>query len=370
MLNIYLTSGKDEPTKQQKSKDAVEDAFGAKPGTRLVTLQAQYTMLDLGAWYSQMRDKVWEYDEVVRTDLAEQRNRIVIGVEDLSIRRDLEGTLTELGIPLGAVVIEQASRPVFDHTLEDRADDDEMMGGYQVSSSQGACTMGFVTIRSGEAGFVTNGHCTEAYWNGGVNSTRFYQPTISSTNGIGTEIIDPDFDSSLPNCPNTHVCRRSDSACIKLDSDVDHRRGYIAKPIAIGSKTVSHGNQFRITSESSVVVTGNFLNKVGRSSGWRQGRVVGTCENFPTRHSLDDDEGDPSVAHTLTCQHRVSMFSQRGDSRSPMFRITGGNDVELVGIHWGRIESDGETVFSSIGRIYLDLDSSATWDSCAPGQGC
>ena len=59
-----------------------------------------------------------------------------------------------------------------------------------------------------------------------------------------------------------------------------------------------------------------------------------------------------------------------------MFRIPNSksNDVDLLGIHWGRFTApNGQTysVYSPISRIYLDLSSTDDiWDACAPGFGC
>jgi hypothetical protein len=82
---------------------------------------------------------------------------------------------------------------------------------------------------------------------------------------------------------------------------------------------------FRITAEGSAVV-GNVVNKVGRTTGWSQGSVTNTCVNTNVS----------GTNITQICQNFVSATVGSGDSGSPVFQITSGNDVRLVGISVGR----------------------------------
>ena len=371
-LYIYLTSGKDSEITQREARDAVEEVFGARPGTRLVALQGQYNMVELNEWYSQMKRDIWAHDGVTNTGISESRNRINIGIEDLDNRGDIVGTLEKLGITVDAVIIEQGYHAVQDHTLRDRAEDDIMEGGYQITGHDvGTCTMGFLVERNGEAGFITAGHCTEDDWDGGSDSVRFYQPTQSTANGIGNESIDPEFSATSPGCDIDEVCRRSDSAFIGLDSDVDYNLGYIAKPTSLGSTVVDHDEVFRITAETNTLLEEEIVNRVGRSNGWKRGEMHQTCED---RISLPAGPGRPK--HVVTCQNEYTVNGWGGDSGSPVFLIPDENsdDVELLGIHWGSYTdpANGQdySVYSPIGRVYLDLGSTDTWDSCATGFNC
>ena len=124
-------------------------------------LPAQYPMSQLYEWYKPMMSDVFSNSHVTMTDLSEGQNRIEIGVESLDEVPDLESILTHLGIPREAVIFSEIGRAVpLSHDLEDRATGGVIEGGYRISSSFGACTLGFNTARDGVAGFVTAGHCT------------------------------------------------------------------------------------------------------------------------------------------------------------------------------------------------------------------
>ena len=376
-LNIYLTSNKDDEITQQNAKEAFEEVFGARPRARLVVHQGLYNMVELNEWYALMLDAIWAHDGVTNTGISEGRNRVNIGIDDLANRGYIVETLDKLGIPVAAVIIEQGYYPTKDHTLRDRADNDIMEGGYQITGHDvGTCTMRFLVEKDGDAGFITAGHCTEDVWDGADDNVRFYQPTQTTANGIGSESIDPEFSASLTGCPNNHVCRRSDSAFIALDSDVDYNLGYIAKPTSLGSTVVEHNEVFRITDERNAVqfddVEQELVNRVGRTGGWKEGNISATCEV-----RLSSPAAPGTLARSLTCQNDYQVVGWTGDSGAPVFCIPDdtSNDVDLLGIHWGRYtptdgSSQAHSVYSPIGNVYLDLDSLATWDACASGFDC
>ena len=59
-----------------------------------------------------------------------------------------------------------------------------LRGGLQINFGGFLCTLGFVAVRQGITGFVTNSHCTNTQ--GGVEGTVDHQPTASgTTNRIG-----------------------------------------------------------------------------------------------------------------------------------------------------------------------------------------
>ena len=173
-------------------------------------------MTELKQWYDDMQDAVWAVPGVNMTDLDEGKNRLEIGVDEKAVERAVEEELAKLGIPREALIIGVRERPVIgSHTLQDKIGIIE--AGYQIASSHGICTLGFNTDRSGEAGFVTAGHCTEPLpWDGGVDGTNFYQPTVAPVNLIGVETIDPTFFSGGL-CPAGRVCRYSNSAFLKKE---------------------------------------------------------------------------------------------------------------------------------------------------------
>ena len=176
---------------------------------------------------------------------------------------------------------------------------------------------------------VTNSHCTDTQ--GGNNNTIFYQPlALNDTYRIAIETRDPAYFTGGV-CPSRKRCRYSDTAFARLPHPsgpgVTIARGVIAKPDALNGLTVTTG-RFRVTGENSTPVLNETLNKVGRTTGWSQGKVVLTCVNASVS----------GTSIVQLCQDVVKARVAGGDSGSPVFRITNrpsANDVRLYGVLWG-----------------------------------
>ena len=347
-------------------KRTIKDVIKADPtrGRALRFIPAKYSMLQLYKWYSDIQSVVWSNPSVTLTDLQEGKNRIEIGVDSSDATETLETSLASLGIPSDAILVKVRVLPdPQSHTLQARASGGVIEGGYQIKGSGsglGNCTLGFNVVRSGESGFITNGHCTESDWDGGVDGTEFYQPDDNnSANLIGEETIDPPFSSNYANCPSGKVCRLSDAAFVELASGVSQNLGKIAKT-SLGSINVDHATSYRIVGEDSSTTVGETVYKVGKSTGRTQATITGTCVKYTGLGN-----------RLLLCQDTASGNSARGDSGAPVFRVTNSpntNDVELLGVH----HSGGSSVivFSSIGQIYYDLGRSNTWKACDSSFSC
>ena len=220
------------------------------------------------------------------------------------------------------------------------------------------CTIGFVAIKDGTAGMVTAGHCNEGDpYNGGVNNQRFDQP--STINFIGYEDLDPPFSTSKPGCTDSDGCRYSDSTFIDFGSGVQYNRGWIAKPIGNGSITVHPDTaHYSIISDSSYALQNDTVLTIGRSSGQVQGNVSNTCVD-------KDDAGNVHWEGTYLCQVRVNTGVAGGDSGGPVFKIQSGDNVKLLGIL--TLGSSNTYIYSPIGKIFIDLSVSSTWDVCTSG---
>jgi hypothetical protein len=106
------------------------------------------------------------------------------------------------------------------------------------------------------------------------------------------------------------------------------------------------GGLFTVTGQdinTTHFATGTVLNKVGRTTGWSQGPVSQTCVNTNVQGSR---------IHQL-CQTLVTAAVAGGDSGSPVFRITSGDNVTLVGILWGG--GSGYYVMSPLKQIVQEL---------------
>ena len=364
ILYTYVTGDSEYTLNTETVKQTIVDVLKSDPtqGRELRLIPARYSMLQLYGWYSQVQGVVWSNPNVTLTDLQEGENRIEVGVDSSDAVVEVETSLLSLGIPSDAFVVQIRELPhPQSHTLQDRASGGVIEGGYQIEGvGVGNCTLGFNVDRSGEAGIITNGHCTESNWDGGVDGTEFYQPDDStSANLIGEETIDPPFSSNYSNCPAGKVCRYSDAAFVELASGVSRNLGKIAKT-SLGSINVYHPASYRIVGEDNSTTVGETVFKVGRTTGRTEATITGTCVTY---QGLGN--------RVLLCQDTASGNSSGGDSGSPVFRITNSpntNDVELLGVH----HSGGSStiVFSSIGQIYYELGSNDTWDACDSSFGC
>jgi len=106
-----------------------------------------------------------------------------------------------------------------------------------------------------------------------------------------------------------------------------------------------------ITAEapSSCITVGTIVNKVGRTTGWSQGRVTATC--------MTVNVGGTNI--TLFRQTLVQATVGAGDSGSDVFAINSGNNVTLEGVLWGGSGSS-IFVFSPLANVKQELGALTT----------
>ena len=295
---------------------------------------------------------------VVFLDADEARNRVVLGLDATSQgksleRRRLEQRLLATGVPRQAVELVE-TMPIAPLTgLQSKFR--PTPGGVQIlfpvaPPLYGVCTLAFNAYRGGVFGFVINSHCTGT--RGEVDGTQYYQ-SLPPDGTIGTEIADPEFFTDPP-CPEGRKCRFSDAAFARYDNPHFGVLGQIARPSSNGSEFGSltlkpAGARFIIAGKAGSPLTGDFVHKVGRTTGWTYGTVVATCGDF--------NVGGTDV--TELCQSAVRGGGGPGDSGSPVFyRIGSSTKVKLAGILWGGGSSpDLGTVyvFSPLANIEQEL---------------
>jgi hypothetical protein len=344
------------------AEEAVTAVFGDKrPARRIQVLPARYGFRDLKEWHDRLTPEVLGMPGVVMTDIDDRSNRLTVGVESLESKGGIEDKLFALGVPLEAVNIVETPPVEMEVLTTLRNRFRPIAGGQQISFRRGTstliCTEGFNAVRAGVAGYVTNSHCTAVQ--GGVNGTVHSQATIDlfGFNRIGVETVDPVYFVGAP-CPAGRRCRRSDSSFARRLAGVTASQGRIART-ALNSINWNTANTFRIVREANALV-GQFVTKVGRTTGRTSGVVQLTCANFNVL----------GTNITQLCQSKASYLSAAGDSGSPVFRIVNFpavNDVALVGIHWG---SGG--VFSPISNIQRSIFHAelGPLTTCAPGFVC
>lgn len=309
--------------------------------------------------------RLFENPNVVFTDVNEQTGRLTVAVHNTGAAPAVRGGLAELGVPVALVDIEVTTPVVEMQNLRDEAW--PLAGGVQIvrrvnEMRLAVCTLGFNAFRQNVAGFVTNSHCTAE--RGTVEGTIHYHHWYPGF-AVGTEIADPPFFTGGL-CPKNKRCSYADVAFDRFHPslvDRDWSLGFIKRTDSVNTGSLTIAGNFRIVGEAGGnAAMGETLNKVGRTTGWSQGPVVNTCINT----------GVLSTNIVMLCQDRVDANVDGGDSGSPVFQISTGNDVILYGILWGGW-SGGPFVYSPIANVQRTSapgPSLGPLTNCATGFSC
>ena len=298
----------------------------------------------LVAMFTAAAPEVLAVPGAVYVDHDEATNRLVLGVENAGATRGVLNALSRIGVPASAVQV-RVTEPIHPMaTLRDRFR--PTLGGLQIHFGQYVCTLGFNVSHSAGRSFITNSHCTNRQ--GGTEGTQYYQP-LSSTDPtvIATEAADPKYFRG-GQCPRGRKCRYSDASRALYGSSTASDQGAIAKTTGPNSGSVTVSGAFSITSQDNSTTTvpiGTVVNKVGRTTGWTQGQITNTC--------VHTNVSGTNI--TQLCQTFVSAGVGGGDSGSPVFRITSGDNVTLVGILWGGSSTGNSFVFSPLKQIRDEL---------------
>jgi hypothetical protein len=312
ILQVYLT----DTTQREVAIAAIMDVFGRTriPEGGIQVIEGRYSFLQLKAWHDRQRMKTLAIPGVVMTSIAESKNLLQIGVKDASVIPYVENELYNSGVPREAVNIVETAPFADLQTLQSTRR--PVLGGTQIQrAGGGTCTIGFTAVRLGVAGFVTNSHCTAT--RGVVEGSVYHQATVSGvTNRFGVEAADPAYFTGWPLCPPGRQCRFSDSAFIArnagqnaatLPASADF--GYLA----VADSNLTIFNKFHIVGEVPFPLEGEYLTKVGRTTGETSGEVSDTCVDINSFNNGQD------TGFTYLCQDRVDASSNNGDSGSPVF---------------------------------------------------
>lgn len=324
------------------------EAFLRREGVDASNLRiraADFEWQELEGWFDAAAHALFEVPGVVFVDLDEARNRVTIGVQTTSVTGRARATLAGLRVPDDALNFVQSAPIVQAATLRNAVS--PRVGGLQIHFGNFLCTLGFNATRSGQNSFITNSHCTNRQ--GRTDGTQYYQPLSSTPNSfIGTEVDDPGYFRNGA-CPKGARCRYSDAARAAYATGVAFDMGGIAKTTAANNGSLTIAGAFNVTSEASGTV-GQTANKVGRTTGWTAGRISNTCVTT----------GVSGSNNVLLCQTFVEAGVGGGDSGSPVFRITSGDNVALLGILWGGSSDGSLFVYSPIGQVEQELGSLTT----------
>jgi hypothetical protein len=303
----------------------------------------------LAAWFDQASPEVLALPGAVFADHDERAGKLVFGVENEHAIPGVRMALARHGVPASSYVIER-TEPIYQMaTLRDVFRPTQ--AGIQIHFGQYLCTMGFNVTHSGGRSFITNSHCTNRQ--GGVEGTQYYQPSSSVNAGvIATEVADPQYTRG-GSCPKGKKCRTSDASRALYASTVASNRGDILKTTGFNNGSLTVAGVFAITSQDDATTSfslGTVVNKVGRTTGWTQGEVTRTCV-----HTAVSGSNIAQLCQTFVANPGGAQVVGSGDSGSPVFRITSGDNVQLVGILWGGSSDNRTFIFSPLRQIQNEL---------------
>ncbi|MBV6506365.1 MAG: hypothetical protein ILNGONEN_01940 [Syntrophorhabdaceae bacterium] len=330
---------------------------GKPGGLSYSVVPAQYTFNQLSQWRDFVFDSLWlRVPEIQTLDLDEVRNRVAIGIpaDQLKLATDrVWSLLISRGIDTGAITLDTVrafspdAMPVPPATL-DAQTSDPLAGGLRIDilhpdNSLHVCSLGFVAQRNGQLGFVTASHCTSGTF--GPDNNSGYQLWNRLA---GTESVDPYGYT----CQLWQECRNSDAAFF-ASSGLAMRVGTIQRPYGAGSTQIDQNDAYwYVTSEDVGLAAGADIHKVGRTTGWTDGAVLGTCLDV----WLDN-------WHLHKCGYAANYSRGGGDSGGPVFQWDWhacSRCVRLVGIHSGvGAWPDYNAVFSKLPQLKANLGG--TW---------
>ena len=296
---------------------------------------ARWSFRQLKSWYDGLLPEL--LPELVSADIDERANVLRFAVADPATS-PVSTLLARHGVPAAAVVVERAE-PQAPTSLDDPHR--PLAGGLRIDFTPATCTLGFPASSDGVKGFVTNSHCSLVQ--GMVDGTEYYQTRRITTNGVeglvARETADPPY--------GTARTRASDAAFATLVDEADYTRGLIARPAVAGTIAWNGTDYYHITSKRNPI-GGETVYKVGQTTGRTSAPVTTTCGMF-TQRLVDVAGIQAGSKYSFTCQGSANYGADFGDSGSPVFAITAGNDVALVGINWGN------SAFSPITNIESEL---------------
>lgn len=383
---------------------AILQVLGRLPGRRGNSIRiesAAYTFAELQGWMRQLLRSA-SFDGISVADVDERDNRVFLGVQDDGVAGRILSDLVRLGIPAGAVTVRTVVPPLKLFANDSlTSNSTPVVGGVMVQTrnwtvggqsgaSKPTCTLGFnawLLPDTVQLYAITNDHCTQQM--GSTSGDTLWQSHYNpggTQRMIGIEVASAPYRAiSDTLCPTGNLCRYSDAALFRYINSSDGLLGDIARPL-----WYSHGStpftlvrdtaEFHINGDlptsrlggASPPAPGEWMSKVGATTGWSSGRVGRTCvlvAETPNRR--------------LLCQFEVidvmsvgADFTREGDSGSPAFRPVYSEDDVYGGTTWlaGILHSGGGSggsysfIASDINLLYLDLGQMKTYRGplCVP----
>jgi hypothetical protein len=321
-----------------------------------LVVPAAYDFAQLKDWADQLAPLMQQRGDVYLVDVDEVNNRVLLGVAGEAATGAVRSAAERLGIPAAAVATQTQAAPQMRATVRDRFT--TFVGGIQIAFGQYLCTVGFNAKRvsNGANVFVTNSHCTTTQY--ATDGVAEYQNTVAAGNQVGNEVADRGLYACVSGVAS---CRQADAVYVSHNGTRTIGQGGIIRTNwnTGGPGGLTTIGEFDIIGRyTGTLPVGSYLDKTGRTSGSTYGQVTNSCVTIGV----------------LRCQDISKVWSEPGDSGSPVYVYIGGsgtaeNDVQLHGVMWGGPGSDYTTTYSSrLSGIEADLGALNTL--CRPGYGC
>jgi hypothetical protein len=185
--------------------------------------------------------------------------------------------------------------------------------------------------------YLTASHCSNRSYGLDQGTTWFFQAATPqfAQNRVGWEWADPTAAQGSA-CPSGTYCRWSDVLAVRYKHDSLTAGPSIARPDGSpgygspgGSSTIT--GSFYVLGSFPYSIVGEELQKVGRTTAWTRGYVTATC--------VAKDSGvifpGTSSQIWILCNDVSSIWSDYGDSGSPIFKWYGDGNAYFAGILWG-----------------------------------
>lgn len=333
--------------------------------------RARFTFGQLAVWRDLLSDPLLDSRGVLSLDLDEVRNTVTVGVragDSLQTQSAVRALASSLGVDSAALAfrthepLQLSSGPAASSAALVPAfltqQFDTLVGGIRIITSQAwngtvnaGCTLGPIVDRNGVRGFITPTHCTRV-WGGGPDGTVMSQ---LAGRQIGVETVDPNK-SSCGSVFTTNWCRNSDAAYFATSSGIQSHRGLIARTKNAnngyynggnGSSEIDPARPYFIVNGTAGAYVGQRVEKMGASSGWTWGVVNETCVDHKLELSWNS-------YYVTKCTIGSNIHHLDGDSGGPLFFWEGGDDVQLLGTHFGATNTQNG-VASYWQRIAADI---------------
>lgn len=347
--SVFLTFNKGADTEYAANfarevwmKAAEAQAVYWVPVFEFILVPWTYQSLEEG--FAKMRD-VLNVKGTTFLDLDENCGCIAVGIADASVAQKVTDFANAAGV--WVQVRTEIAAPYVVQQMTLRNQFRPAMGGVQIVNEAGdTCSLGLpvYSFNQGKYGILTASHCTDGT-RGDVKPSEIFQAgNGTNQDKLGNELVDAALFAlnTDARCTANRTCQYTDVAFVELGFPSQHLVGRVKQPtnrcgagVTCGLGVTRATDDIRMVGGISGLTMGTTVDKIGRTTGWTSGAIVGTCVDIPV-FELDVAGNLVDTMITMLCQSRVRAQSAGGDSGGPVFEFNPRTDSGLfAGVLWG-----------------------------------